>query len=399
MPSYRATLLALPLLASTGLAFAQGAPGGTAPPPPAVTVETVTPSTVPVTYEYPARVAASRLVEIRAQVGGILLERSFNEGARVNEGDTLFRIDPKPYQAEVALAEAQVTQAKAQLSQAQRTEERAQSLARTGAGTAATLDDARSQRELAQAAVAQAEARLETAQLSLGYTTVTASAGGITSLEQVPEGSLIQQGALLTQITQLDPIYVNFSPADTEAQSIRQQIESGAAEGALKDLKVSVRFGNGETYAQTGSIDFLSSSIDTQTGTILSRAVLPNPDSRLLPGQFVRVEVEGLKVPNAVTIPTAALMQGPQGTFVYTLDDKNVAAVRPVTIGRELGDRLLVANGLKGGDRVVTVGVIKVRPGSPVQPTGAIETPVGSSPAGQVPQASNAAASSVAEAK
>ncbi|MBB3949307.1 efflux RND transporter periplasmic adaptor subunit [Aureimonas jatrophae] len=400
MPSSRALLLALPLLASSGWAFAQGAPGGgAAPPPPAVTVETVTPSTVPVTYEYPARVAASRLVEIRAQVGGILLERSFNEGARVNEGDTLFRIDPKPYQAEVALAEAQVTQARAQQSQAQRTEERAQSLARTGATSTATLDDARSQRELADAAVAQAEARLQTAQLSLGYTTVTASAGGITSLEQVPEGSLIQQGALLTQITQLDPIYVNFSPADTEAQSIRQQIESGTAEGSLEDLKVSVRFGNGETYAQTGSIDFLSSSIDTQTGTILSRAVLPNPDSRLLPGQFVRVEVEGLKVPNAVTIPTAALMQGPQGTFVYALDAQNVAAVRPVTVGRELGDRLLVSNGLQGGDRVVTVGVIKVRPGSPVQPTGAVETPAGSSPAGQVPQASAAPASSVAEAQ
>ncbi|WP_062208127.1 efflux RND transporter periplasmic adaptor subunit [Aureimonas sp. AU12] len=343
-------------------------PGGAAPPPPGVTVETLVAKPVPVTYEYPARVAASRVVEVRARVGGILLERTFTEGERVKQGDLLFNIDRRPFEAEVALAEAQVQQAQATQAQARRTEERAQALVRSGATSTATVDDATSQRELADASVAQAQARLQTATLSLDYTSVEAPASGLTSLEQVPEGSLLTSGDLLTRITQLDPAYVNFSAADTEAASIRQLIEKGAAEGSIDDLKVTVKFGDGSTYAKVGKIDFTSSSIDQETGTILSRAVLDNPDSRLLPGQFVRVEIDGLIIPDALSIPTEALMQGPQGTFVYGLTPENLAEVRPVTVGRELDGTLLIASGLKAGDRIVTRGVIKVRPGSPVSP-------------------------------
>ena len=300
----------------------------------------------------------------------------------------------------MALAQAQVQQAQAQLSQAQRSEDRARALAQSGTTSTATLDDARSQRELADAAVAQAAARLVTAQLSLDYTSVEAPAGGITSLEQVPEGSLLSTGDLLTRITQLDPAYVNFSAADTEAASIRQLIDSGTAEGSLEDIRVAVRLGDGSIYGETGRSDFTSSSIDQQTGTILSRAVLPNPESRLLPGQFVRVRVEGLRIPNSITIPTAALMQGPQGTFVYTLAEGDVAQVTPVSVARELDDRLMIASGLKAGDRVVTVGVVKVRPGSPVAPVApenAPPAPVGSAPAA-APQASAEPAQSVTEA-
>ncbi|WP_182085576.1 efflux RND transporter periplasmic adaptor subunit [Aureimonas sp. ME7] len=372
-----ASRLTLSLAATLGLSLpALAQQGGAAPPPPAVTVETVKPSSVPVTFEYPARVEASRAVEVRARVGGVLLQRTFNEGAQVKSGDLLFEIDRRPFEAEVALAQAQVQQAQAQLAQARRTEERAQALVRSGTTSTANLDDATSQRELADAAVAQAQARLQTANLSLDYTSVEAPASGITSLEQVPEGSLLNSGDLLTRISQLDPAYVNFSAADTEAFSIRRSIEDGTAEGSLESVRVTVRFGNGTNYAQQGRIDFTSSNIDQQTGTILSRAVLPNPDSQLLPGQFVRVEIEGLTIPNAVTIPTEALMQGPQGTFVYTLNNENVAEVRPVTVGRELDQRLLISTGLKEGDRVVTVGVIKVRPNAPVNPTGA--APAGS---------------------
>lgn len=389
MPNLRplAPALALAVSLLSCAAFAQGA--GQMPPP-AVTVETVATATVPVTFEYPARVDASREVEVRAQVGGILLERLFTEGARVSQGDPLFRIDARPFQAEVALAEAQVQQAQAQLSQARRAAERAQSLARSGATSTAVLDDAVSQRQLAEAALAQAEARLATANLSLNYASVNAPAGGITSLEQVPEGSLLNTGDLLTRITQLDPAYVNFSAADTEAASIRQLVEDGTAEGSLDDVVVSVRLGDGSIYGETGRIDFTSSSIDSQTGTILSRAVLPNPGQRLLPGQFVRVRVEGLRIPDAITIPTAALMQGPQGTFVYVLGEGDVATVRPVSVGRELDGRLLIASGLEAGDRVVTVGVVKVRPGAPVQPV-APEAAPEQQPAGSAPAAPQAA--------
>lgn len=388
----RHALSFLLLLAALAPAQAQE-PGGAAPPPPGVTVETLVARPVPVTYEYPARVAASRVVEVRARVGGILLERTFTEGERVTQGDPLFNIDRRPFEAEVALAEAQVQQAQATQAQARRTEERAQALVRSGATSTATVDDATSQRELADASVAQAQARLQTATLSLDYTSVEAPASGITSLEQVPEGSLLASGDLLTRITQLDPAYVNFSAADTEAASIRQLIEKGTAEGSIDDLKVTVKFGDGSTYAKTGKIDFTSSSIDQETGTILSRAVLDNPDSRLLPGQFVRVEIDGLIIPDALSIPTEALMQGPQGTFVYGLTPENVAEVRPVTVGRELDGSLLIASGLNAGDRIVTRGVIKVRPGSPVS-----DTPADAAPAPTAGAAQAAQPKSVAEA-
>ena len=359
-------IVATPL---TEKAFAQ-APGGKAPPPPAVSVETVTPETLPVTYEYAGRVAASREVEVRARVGGILLQRAFEEGSRVKQGDLLFRIDPATYEAQVALARAQVLEAQAKLNQAQRSEERARTLAQRGASSQATLDDAISATQLGGAQVAAAKAQLQTASLSLDYATVQAPVSGITSLEQVPEGSLLSTGDLLTKINQLNPIYVNFSAADTEAASIRELLASGRLQGATQasDLKVTIRFGDGTQYDKTGTIDFTSTSIDTQTGTILSRAVLPNPDSRLLPGQFVRLELQGLSIDNAITLPTEALMQGPQGTFVYTVSKDNVAEVRPVTVGRDLDHSILISKGLKGGETVIVKGVVKVRPGAPVKP-------------------------------
>ncbi|ORE91625.1 efflux RND transporter periplasmic adaptor subunit [Aurantimonas sp. 22II-16-19i] len=339
-------------------------------PPPQVTVETLQAKTVPVTYEYPGRIVASREVEVRARVGGILLSREFDEGSRVKKGDLLFTIDPATYQAQVALAKAQVAQAEAQLSQARRSEERARALTRRGASSQSTLDDAVSARELAEAQVEAAEAQLRTANLSLDYATVEAPAGGITSLEQVPEGSLLSTGDLLTKISQIDPVYANFSAADTEAASIREMVEGGALAGAAsaEELKVEIVFGDGQTYGETGRIDFTSTSIDTQTGTILSRATMPNPEARLLPGQFVRLRLKGLVARDAIVIPAEALMQGPQGVFVYTVDDENVAAVAPIEIERQIPDGYLVKSGLKAGDRLITKGVVKVRPGAPVNP-------------------------------
>ena len=366
-------------------AFAQ-APGGAAPPPPVVTVETIETKTLPIDYEYAGRVAASREVEVRARVAGILLDRAFVEGARVAPNQVLFRIDPREFEAQVALAQAQLQQQQATLGQAQRTEERQRALTSRGAASTATLDDATSSRELAEAQVAAAQANLQTAKLSLAYATVTAPVGGVTSLDQVPEGSLISVNALLTKISQLDPIYVNFSAADTEAIAIRKLVEGGA--GSRDTLSVEVSFGDGSTYGQKGTIDFTASSIDTETGTILSRAILPNPEVQLIPGQFVRVKISGLKIEDAVTIPTVALMQGPQGPFVFTVDDKNVVGVRPIKIGRELEDQILVTDGLKNGDRIVTEGVVKARPGSPVNP-GDGAAPAADAPANATPAAAS----------
>ncbi len=398
--SLRRTSLVLAAVLSSSLPAASQAPNM---PPPQVTVEVLESKDVPVVYEYPGRIVASREVEVRARVGGILLGRKFDEGARVKKGDLLFQIDPATYQAQVALAKAQVAQAAAQLSQARRSEERAQALTRRGASSQSTLDDAVSARELAEAQVEAAEAQLRTAQLSLDYATVTAPVDGITSLEQVPEGSLLSTGDLLTKISQIDPVYANFSAADTEAASIREMVEKGALEGAedASDLTVEILFGDGTVYGETGRIDFTSTSIDTETGTILSRAVMPNPAAQLLPGQFVRLRLKGLVAKDAIVIPAEALMQGPQGTFVYIVDEKNVAAIAPIAIERQIADGYLVKSGLEAGDRLVTKGVVKVRPGAPVQPAGAegAEPQAPAAGAGSPPAESEGAAAAAAAPK
>lgn len=351
------------------------APGGATPPPPQVSVVEIVPQNVPVTYEYAARISAYRNVQVRARVGGILLRRNFVEGSEVKAGDVLFEIDPAPYEAELAKAQAQVAQAEAQYQQSIRDAERAELLVQQKVQSAAVRDNAVATRDLNKAAVAAAKAQLRSAQLNLGYTKVTAPISGITSQEQVSEGSLVGTDAassLLTSITQLDPVYVNFSFADKEAAEInRLRAERGATGEDANNLKIRIIFGDGSVYDQTGTIDFTSSSLDTETGTLGARAIVPNPDHRLIPGQFVRAEILGIDVKDAITIPKAALLQGPQAQLVYVVNKDNIVEARPITIERELAGSWLVSKGLNPGDRVIIQGVVKAAPGSPVQPVAA----------------------------
>ncbi|MEZ0167089.1 efflux RND transporter periplasmic adaptor subunit [Microvirga sp. TS319] len=342
-------------------------------PPPQVTVTKVEAKEVPVTYEYAARISAHREVQVRARVGGILLKRNFNEGASVKAGQVLFEIDPAPFEAELARAKAQLQQAQAQYNQAVRDAERALQLYAKGAGSEKARDDAISAKELGAAAVAAAEAQMRTAQLNLDYTQVKAPISGITSLEQVPEGSLIGtagDSSLLTSITELDPVYVNFSFADREGSEIRRILDTRSSNASpTKNLKVKITFGDGQPYDQDGTIDFTSSSIDTETGTLQARAIVKNSDRRLVPGQFVRATVTGLTLNDAIVVPEAAVMQGPQGQFVYAVNESGHAEVRPVQLRRQVEGGWIVASGLRSGDKVVTEGVIKVRPGAPVTAT------------------------------
>ncbi|EFM56544.1 multidrug efflux RND transporter periplasmic adaptor subunit BepD [Brucella sp. BO3] len=348
------------------------APGGATPPPPQVFVVDIKPHDVPVTYEYAARISAYRNVQVRARVGGILLHRNFVEGTQVKAGEVLFEIDPAPYQAELEKAQAQVAQAEAQYQQSIRDAERAEQLVQQKVQSAAVRDSAFATRDLNKAAVAAAKAQLRTAELNLSYTKVTAPISGITSQEQVNEGSLIGTDAsssLLTSVTQLDPVYVNFSFTDTEAAEIAKlRAERGATGEDTDRLKIKILFGDGQAYDHEGTIDFTSSSLDTETGTLGVRAVVENPNHRLIPGQFVRAEILDIQVKDAITVPKAALMQSAQGQFVYVVNKDNVVEVRPVTGARELKDDWLISQGLNSGDRVITEGVIKAVPGRPVQP-------------------------------
>jgi membrane fusion protein (multidrug efflux system) len=356
------------LLGGISGARAQAGPAGT--PPPAVTVVDVTAGKVPLTYEYAARVAASREVEVRAQASGILLKRNFVEGAEVKAGDVLFEIDPAPYQAQLGIARAQLQQAEAQLSQATRDAERATRLFTSGAGTERARDDALSAKELAGAAVAGVRAQVRMAELNLGYTAVNAPISGVTSQEQVPEGSLIGtagDAGLLTRITQTDPVHIYFSVTESELAETRALLEAqGVWDRAGEIVAVKIVFGDGHVYPQTGVVDFASSGLDMETGTLRIRAVVPNPERRLLPGQFVRAIVTGIVLDNAIVVPHAAVMQGPQGQFVYTVNSQGNAEIRPVQLGREVAAGWIVESGLKAGDRLVTEGIIKVRPGAPV---------------------------------
>jgi membrane fusion protein, multidrug efflux system len=369
MPAASLLLSAALLLSPLSPAYAQQ-PGGPPPPPPQVTITEVQTKAVPVTYEYAARVSAYREVQVRARVGGILLKRNFTEGAQVKAGQVLFEIDPAPFEAELARTKAQLQQAQAQSNQAVRDAERALQLFARGAGSEKSRDDAIAAKELGAASVAAAEAQVRTAQLNLDYTKVRAPISGITSLEQVPEGSLIGtsgDSGLLTAITQLDPIYVNFAFADREGAEIRRLLASQQPKGSpAKDLKVKITFGDGEVYDQEGTIDFTSSSIDTQTGTLQARAIVKNPNQRLVPGQFVRATVTGLTLDDAIVVPEAAVMQGPQGQFVYTINSTGNAEIRPVELSRQIESGWIVSSGLRAGDKLVTEGVIKVRPGGPV---------------------------------
>jgi membrane fusion protein (multidrug efflux system) len=363
---FAALLLALPLLA----ACEESADQAKGPPMPHVDVQAVKALSRPLVMEYPGRVAGYKSVEVRARVEGILLSREYQEGSVVKEGDVLFLIDPAPYESELESAKARLGQEKANLKRAERSWERIRSLHKQGTVSAQRRDEALADLETARSLVQDAAAKLETAELNLSYTTVRAPITGATGREEVSEGSLIGTGpdrSLLTTMTQLDPVYVNFSYAATEAASLRQQIVSGRIEEPENErYSVRVRFGSGEYYAGEGYVDFTDNTVDTSTGTIRARAILGNPDGVLVPGQFVTLLVSGLTIKDAIAIPKRALMQAADGAYVYVIGEDNKAIRRSVTLGEELDDLWVIKAGLKAGERIVTEGVVKVHPGTQV---------------------------------
>ena len=346
-------------------------PGPTGlPPTPSAEVGVVelTARDVPISLQYAGRVAGFRVVEVRAQVGGILLKREYNEGAAVQVGDVLFRIDPRPYEAALARANAQMAQAQATLTQTEENFERTKSLASRGVSTQKALDDATAARDQGRAALQVAKADIETAKLNLEYTIVKSPIAGPTNLTSPPEGALIQaQQTLLTTITQVDPAYVNFTTTDRELREFQAMNKARPRPINPDDLKIGLQFGDGGTHPQTGKLDTRARTVDPRTGTIQIRTVFPNHDNSLLPGQFVRVNIEGVTVPGAIVIPKISVSQGPLGPFVYIVDANSVAQMRPVRLDRELADTWVVREGLKAGERVVAEGIIRVRPGAPVK--------------------------------
>jgi membrane fusion protein (multidrug efflux system) len=309
-----------------------------------------------------------REVEVRPRVGGILLKWNYTEGAAVQAGQSLFTIDPVPYQTLVARADADLASAQARHSQTQREIERLKPLLEKGMVSQKAYDDAVSAEEVAAAQIKAAQAALTEAKLNLGYTRVEAPIGGVTSRALKSEGSLVEaQNTLLTTISQIDPIRVIFSISD--AEQLRFSNEAAAGRLRLPKNKryvVSLRLADGSASESPGMVDFSDVRVNPTTGTSEVRAVLPNPDQRLRPGQFVRVRLKGAEYVNALAVPQRAVVEGPQGKIVLTVNDKNVVEPRPVQVGEWAGEEWVITSGLKPGERVIVDGLVKARPGAPV---------------------------------
>lgn len=364
-----AAVAALSLLAAAcgGKSGGPGAAAGFTPPPPEVTVVVVAPRTVSLPLEFPGRVEGSREVEVRPRVSGILNRRLFEEGSVVREGQALFEIDPVPYRTEVQAAEASLAEEKARFSKAERELARIEPLVAERAVSRKEHDAAVAEVEQARATVMSAQARLDKAKLDLAWTRVPSPITGVSSRAPLSEGSLVGPESLLTRISRVQPIWIRFSVPDEELLALERSIASGQLVAPPVDQReVEVMFADGSAVIERGRVTFSDSRIDSATGAIDLRAELDNADNRLVPGQFVRVRLVGLERPAAILIPQRAVLQGQQGKYVMVAVDGNVAEIRPIVVGRFVGDEWLIESGLAAGDRVIVDGVVKVAPGSTV---------------------------------
>jgi membrane fusion protein (multidrug efflux system) len=336
-------------------------------PPPEVVVGKAQPMAVTVRAEYPGRVLGIREIQVRARVGGILLKRLYNEGQMVKQGDVLFQIDPEPFQVALRQAQAQLQRAQADSRQAQRNYDRVMALYKADAVSTQERDQAISDREVALANVKLAEAQVAQAQLNLGYASVQAPQSGVTSLEVLNEGNLINTGDLLTTITQLDPVQVRFSLPENDAIAQREARQAMAAGNPHPKRDVELIFPGGQRYAQIGQVDFTQSTIDPQTGTVLSRAIFPNAQRNLTPGQFVRIDVHLFSIDNAIVVPPSAVDESDKGAIVYIVDADSKVHAKPVRLGPVVKEGQVIEAGLEPGEQVVVEGIVKVRDGMPVK--------------------------------
>ena len=329
-------------------------------------VMVMAPKNIPLSFEFSARAQGSKETEVRARVGGILLKRNYVEGAAVEEGSVLFQIDPAQYEVALAQAKAKLAQNQAQLKAAETQWQRISTLFEQRVVSEKSRDDARANLDALKASTALAQAEVDSAQLNLDYTTVTAPISGVTSMETHSEGSLIAVNDKLTSITQLDPIYVIFSASEGDILSLSNMKDKGLIRNPenKSEIKAKVYTGDGQLYPQDGEINFASSNIDEKTGTMKLRAVFPNADKKLRPGQFLRLVLEGLTRINALQVPQEAVMQGAQGAYVYKVNENGVVEVANVKTGLTTKDGFwIIDEGLNVGDKIVVSGVMKLRPG------------------------------------
>jgi membrane fusion protein (multidrug efflux system) len=372
--SSRGAVLAAAL---TLLLSACGKESGNAPPaggmPPAeVGVVTVTPGDVGLVTELPGRLEASRVAQVRARAAGIVLQRLFREGSDVRAGQPLFRIDPAPYAAASASAQAALARAQANLGQAAALAERYKPLVEANAVSKQEYANAVAAEKQAEADVAASRAAVQTAQINLAYASVTAPISGRIGRALVTEGALVGQGEAtpLAMIQQINPMYVNFTQPAAEVLQLRRALAQGqlkraaGADSALVHLVLE----DGSEHPNPGRLLFSDLSVDPTSGQITLRAEVPNPNGSLLPGLYVRVRLEQAKAGNAVLLPQQAVSRTAQGDSVMVVGADGKVSPRPIKVGGEQGGQWVVLEGLKTGEQVMVDGFQKLRPGAAVKP-------------------------------
>lgn len=336
--------------------------------PQPVSVVAVMPRDVKVTFDYVAQTQSSHMVNIHARVSGFLDKRMYTEGAIVKVGQVLFMMDAKPFQSQLNQAKAALAIQKATLETARSNLARTKPLAEQNALSQKDLDDATGQYESAAAAVAQASAQVETAQQNLSYTTITSPIAGVTSAAQQTDGTYINtENSLLTTVSVLSPMWVNFSISENEMQRFRNQTDRGLIQRPKDDSYiVEIILVDGSIYPHTGRITFAEPSYNSQTGTFLIRASVDNPKGLLRPNQYVRVRLKGAIRPKAILLPQAAIQQGSKGHFVWVVGSDGKIDQRPVVVGDWQGNDWFIFEGLAAGEQVVVEGTLSLRPDMPV---------------------------------
>lgn len=358
--------LAMLLIAAVGVVGCRKPTGG--PPPLAeVTVWTVQGQTIPVQPEWVAQAAAAKSVQVRSQVSGVIVARPYVEGTDVKKGTVLYRIDPRTYEANYKSAQARLAESQAQFANAERTLNRLKPLLAERAVAQQDVDNAQTAYDQARAAVLDAEAGLDAAKKSFDDTFVRAEIDGRAGRALMELGALTAgPGDLLTTVEQVDPIYVYFNPSDQEVLQWRRDIADRRLIVPPGVLDVQATLSDESVFRQTGKLNFVDIALQPNTSALQLRAEFPNPQHTLLPGQFVRVRLLGLKRTNAFLLPQRAVQQGLNGPFVYVLNDSNKVSARPVTASAWQGTQWVIDDGLRPGDKVVVDGAQKIAPNQPV---------------------------------
>ncbi|NLA88534.1 MAG: efflux RND transporter periplasmic adaptor subunit [Alcaligenaceae bacterium] len=369
----RGLLVALGFTALLSLsACKQKAEEQQAPPPMAVSIIKAETESAKLYSTLAGRVNALKDAQILARVTGNIESIEFEQGSRVEAGQPLFKIDPKPYQAAYNQAAASLKQAQATAQSANSLARRYRGLVDSAAISRQEYDNAVAQAGLANASIEQAKAALENARIQLGYTDVLSPIDGIVGRALVTEGALVSElsGEPLALVQQLDTVYVDFNQTVAELNQLRRDLDAGNIKSLGESVaEVELLLEDGTLYPETGQLLFTGVTVNPSTGQVQLRATFPNPNHHLLPGMYVQVRLARAAVDNAIFVPNQAIQRTPEGgSKIMLVDEENIVRDSPVTLGQEFGGRTHVLRGVEAGDQVIIEGFTKIRAGQPVRP-------------------------------